>query len=75
MVDNERNKFKDNYDFFIKKKPKYLILKNEFSIDTIEGRYCHFEKIYGCFMSGYGINSNKYNFSVTLYRVEWEQKE
>ncbi|MCX7726987.1 MAG: hypothetical protein N2053_09080 [Chitinispirillaceae bacterium] len=75
VVDNERQNFKSNYDFFYNKKPNYIVLKNEFSIDTINGKYCNFEKLYSCSLSGYGITNNKIRFPVNLYKVEWKLKE
>lgn len=71
LVDAERFEYKSVSDFISAKRPDYLVLRDEISLDEALPAYVKTEILYQKEIPGFGIN-NLENRTVTLYRVNWE---
>ena len=72
LVDNDRFRFSSKRDYFLHKKPHYLILRGEFNVGELKDTSAVFQEMYTTHIAGLGINQKK-DLKVTAYKVFWNQ--
>jgi hypothetical protein len=70
LVDKDRLHYSSNRDYFINKKPQYLISHGEMSLEEVKDTSVSFQEIYTTQIPGLGINQRG-NIIVHVYRVCW----
>jgi hypothetical protein len=71
LVDQDRSHFSSERDYFLNKKPRYLISRGEVTLEELKDTSCSFEKIYATQIDGFGIN-HKGKVSIQLLKVSWK---
>ena len=72
LVDKDRFHFSSNRDYFINKKPRYLISRGEISLEELKDTSVSFQEIYTTQIAGLGINQRG-NIIVRVHKVFWRQ--
>ena len=72
LVDKDRFQFSSKHDYFLNKKPQYLILRGEINLEELKDNSAVFQEIYSTHIAGLGINQRG-DLKVTAYRVLWYQ--
>ncbi|MGD0589754.1 MAG: hypothetical protein ABSA44_02995 [Bacteroidota bacterium] len=70
LVDKDRFHFSSNRDYFINKKPQYLISHGEISLEELKDTSVSFQEIYTTQIAGLGINQRG-NIVVHVHKVFW----
>jgi hypothetical protein len=70
LVDASRFKYKTSYEYFIAKKPDYLILREEYSEADILPTAVSKKILFQRHLPGFGINHAEPR-TVTLYKLKW----
>jgi hypothetical protein len=70
LVDKDRAYFSNKKDYFMNKRPRYLITHGEINVDELKDANAKFNEIYTANIEGFGINK-KGNVKVSVYRVDW----
>lgn len=72
IVDKDRFRFSSMRDYFINKKPQYLVSRGEIDINELNDTSASFQKIYMIQIAGFGINKRD-DIKVSVYKVSWNQ--
>lgn len=72
LVDKDRYQFSSKRDYFLNKKPQYLILRGEINLEELKDNSAVFQEIYTTHIAGLGINQRK-DIKITAYKVFWNQ--
>jgi hypothetical protein len=72
LVDKDRFQFSSKRDYFLNKKPQYLILREEIKLEELKDTSAVFQEIYTTYIAGLGINQRR-DIKVTAYKVFWNQ--
>ena len=72
LVDKDRFQFSSKRDYFLNKKPQYLILRGEIKLEELKDTSAVFQEIYTTYIAGLGINQRR-DIKVTAYKVFWNQ--
>jgi hypothetical protein len=72
LVDNDRFRFPNKRDYFLNKKPQYLIVRGEVNLEELKDTSVVFQEMYKTHIAGLGINQKK-DIKVTAYKVIWNQ--
>jgi len=72
LVDKDRFQFSSKRDYFLNKKPQYLILRGEIKLEELKDTSAVFQEIYTTHIAGLGINQRR-DLKVTAYKVFWNQ--
>jgi hypothetical protein len=72
LVDNDRFRFSSKRDYFLNKKPQYLVLREEVNLEELKDTSVVFQEMYTTHIAGLGINQKK-DIQVTAYKVFWNQ--
>lgn len=72
LVDKDRLHFSNKKAYLIGKKPNYLIVHGEFSIDELKNDSVSVQEIYAAQIAGLGINQ-KGNIIVHVYKLFWKE--
>jgi hypothetical protein len=72
LVDKDRFHFSSRRDYFINKKPQYLISRGEVTLEELQDTSGSFQKIYATQIAGLGINQ-KGSIIVQVYKVSWKE--
>ena len=70
LVDRDRFQFSNKRDYFLNKKPRYLILREEIKLEELKNTSAVFQEMYATHIAGLGINQRR-DIMVTLYKVFW----
>ena len=72
LVDKDRFHFSSNRDYFINKKPRYLISRGELNLEELKDTSVSFQEIYTTQIEGLGINQRG-NIVVRVHKVLWKE--
>jgi hypothetical protein len=72
LVDNDRFRFSSKREYFLHKKPHYLILRGEVNLEELKDSSVVFQEMYATHIASLGINQKK-DITVTAYKVFWNQ--
>jgi hypothetical protein len=72
LVDKDRFHFSSNRDYFINKKPRYLISHGEINLEELKDTSVSFQEIYTTQIAGFGIN-HRGNIIVHVHKVFWRE--
>ena len=70
LVDKDRFRFASNHDYFVSKRPQFLIHRNEFALSEIQDSTFSLQPIYSGSISSLGIN-RQVPVQVNVYHVFW----
>jgi len=71
LVDKDRFHFSSKRDYFINKKPRYLITRGEINLEELRDASVSFQEIYTTQITGLGINQRG-NIIVRVHKVFWK---
>jgi hypothetical protein len=71
LVDKDRFHFSSERDYFLNKKPHYLISRGEVTLEQMRDTSCSFEEIYATQIAGFGIN-HQGSVKIKVLRVSWK---
>jgi hypothetical protein len=71
LVDQDRSHFSSERNYFLNKKPHYLISRGEVTLEELRDTSCSFEEIYATQIDGFGIN-HKGRVSIKVLRISWK---
>jgi hypothetical protein len=70
LVDKDRFKFSSNHDYFVSKKPRFLIHRGEFALSEIQDSTFTLQPKYSATIGSLGIN-RPVPVQVDVYEVSW----
>ncbi len=71
LVDNEKFKYKTTFDYYVDKKPDFIILREEENIEDVIPSGISFKILFTKKLPGFGIKEQEAR-TVTLYKINWE---